>query len=100
MAEKKILKELREVLIEVCGKNFDQGSGYFQETVILKETARKLRIEMSGETACNLLTAWHELLAEGLIDPGVNLDNPNLPFLHLTEKGMKYFKKKRPDPGW
>ena len=99
MSEKKGAKEFRDALVEVCTSHFDRGLGYFQESVILKQTARRLNVDSSGEEACQLLTAWHALLAEGLISPGVNLDNPGLPFLHLTSKGMKAFKKKRMDPG-
>ncbi len=99
MSEKTLNKKFRDTLVEVCTSNFDQGLGYFQESVILKQTARRLNVDPIGEEACRLLTAWHALLAEGLISPGVNLDNPGLPFLHLTPEGMKFFKKKRLDPG-
>lgn len=90
---------LRNVLLEVAAASFEQGVGYFQQTVILKETARRLGMDHAGEGACELLTAWHRLLAEGLLDPGCDLDNPDLPFLHLTPKGMKLLKKKRMYPG-
>jgi hypothetical protein len=95
----KTLKALRDELLATASLAFDQGAGFFQQSVILKETARRLRIDNAGVEACELLTAWHGLFEEGLFSPGCDLDNPSLPFLHLTSKGRKALKKKTIDPG-
>jgi hypothetical protein len=45
----------------------------------------------------NLLTMevmW-ELIIQGVITPGLNLENPNLPFFHITEYGGKVIKEER-----
>jgi hypothetical protein len=45
-----------------------------------------------------LLTLWQDLFRTGYLAWGYNLDNPNPPFFHLTEKGRRWLEHFSRDP--
>lgn len=96
----KVEHPYREKLLDVAKKNFDLGSGYFQERVILKEVARQLGIDRDREKSCELLTEFHKLFdgEKALFSQGLDLDNPRLPFMHLTQEGKRVLGKREYSP--
>lgn len=45
-----------------------------------------------------ILTVWYDLFREGILSPGMNFDNPNLPHYHLTERGQAAIAQVSRDP--
>lgn len=65
-----------------------------QSGTVLREAARRL----SGVNQQALLTAFSDLFRTGHIAWGYNLDNPDPPFLHVTEQGRRALAHLSRDP--
>jgi hypothetical protein len=89
---------IRETVLAVVNEFSQQGSGYFQVNPILSEIAKRIGARNNSNIEQAILTHWHDLFRMGLIAPGCNLANPNLPFLHLTAIGRKALQQFSRDP--
>ena len=69
------------------GPTLKQGS-------VLDAAARKLK----GYEQQAILTQWGELFRTGLLAWGLNLNNPNPPFFHLTDRGRLALENATRDP--
>jgi len=67
---------------------------------VLREVARDLGIRgASGRDAqAGLLTIWYDLFREGYLSWGIDIDNPNPPFCHLTGRGRTFLSHISHDP--
>jgi hypothetical protein len=92
------LSRLRQTMLELVEYHSRQGSGYFQSKAILNAVAEQLNAFNNPEAERAILTLWHDLLRGGLIAPGCDLANPDLPFLHLTASGRKALENVSRDP--
>jgi len=91
-------ERIREVLLKVVDEYAPQGPANFQEDPILREAARRLGIRRDEDSEQALLTAWHDQFREGHLAWGLNLDNPNAPFCHVTSKGRETLGNMSRDP--
>jgi hypothetical protein len=91
---------IRQTLLEVCNDaaaRAERGSGQFQSLTVLRETARRLGVgSLDQEQA--LLTAWADLFRLGVLAWGYNLNNPDPPFVHLTDAGRRTLSNLSRDP--
>ena len=78
--------ELEAALLNLAKDHLDQGPGYAQETVVLREAARQFGIGSDLKEQQRLLTVWHELFRNGTLSWGYNIDNPTSPFFHLADR--------------
>jgi len=74
---------MEEVLLGIARDCIEQGPGFAQETVVLREAARRLQLGDDLKQQQRLLTAWHNLFRNGLLSWGYNVENPSPPFFHL-----------------
>jgi len=79
-------QQLEETLRDMAIEFFHQGPGYSQETVVLREAAKRLGIGHDIREQQRLLTAWHDLFRNGILAWGYDVDNPTAPFFHLAER--------------
>lgn len=77
----------RQVLLDVVNAHVTMGPGYFQAGPILQAASQRLGIKGNIEAEQVLLTIWHDLFRIGMIAPGYDLCNPDLPFVHMTDAG-------------
>jgi hypothetical protein len=87
---------IREVLLQEIEAQEEQlRTGHtLQKRGILDGAAKKL----SGYDEQAILTQFNELFRTGLLAPGLNLCNPDLPFVHLTERGREALGNVARDP--
>jgi hypothetical protein len=74
---------LEEVLLRIAADCIEQGPGFAQESVVLREAAEQLHLGQDLKAQQRLLTAWHELFRCGRLSWGYSVDNPSAPFFHL-----------------
>ncbi len=79
------MSELAEKLLGIARECIDQGPGYAQEPVVLREAAEQLQIRDLKEQQ-RLLTTWNDLFRDGWLAWGYNIDNPSSPFFHIAER--------------
>jgi hypothetical protein len=77
---------LKQALLEVAKECNDQGPGFAQETVVLRQAVEQLQIQNDLKQQQHLLTAWHDLFREGTLSWGYDVDNPASPFFHFAER--------------
>lgn len=87
---------VRETILSVVHE-FSSQEGNFQAGVILNEVRSRLNPRTVDEQQA-ALTVWHDLLRTGILAPGFDFSNANLPFIHLTEKGRKALEHLSRDP--
>jgi hypothetical protein len=78
--------DLEKELIDIAREYIEQGPGYSQETVVLREAAQRLGVGDDIKQQQQLLTAWNDLFREGVLAWGYDVDNPSAPFFHLAER--------------
>jgi hypothetical protein len=80
-------------------ERFANQRGFMQANSILDETSKVLGVGLADDPSQQiLLTVWHDLFRTGVLSPGHNLDNPNLPFYHLTAQGAAAMAQLSRDP--
>src|SRR5258707_1791835 len=91
---------IREVLLTEISRQEPQGytGRTLQQNSILDATARALGIRQNPEVEQAILTEWGELFRTGILAWGLNLSNPNPPFVHLTERGRQALQNLTRDP--
>jgi hypothetical protein len=81
--------QLKTIIFDTAVGCAEKGAGWAQESVVLREVMQRfikggrnsdLRFEQ------DLLTAWHDLFAEGKLAWGYDVSNPNLPFFHIANR--------------
>lgn len=91
-------EKIRNTLLEVIVEYSKKGPGYFQVKPILHETVTRLGLRRSEDGELAIITLWHDLYRSGHISWGLNIDNPDLPSVHLTERGRKALEHFSRDP--
>jgi hypothetical protein len=94
--------EIRELILEIAESNRPRGPGSssLQFNTIRTEIRSRMggsRLPQSFEN--EVLIQWHELLRTGYFAPGANLDNPELPFFIITDRGDRALERLSRDPG-
>lgn len=89
-------RAIRTTLLEVVQELCDKGTS-FQASAVLSAVAQRFTLKPDGFSEA-LLTAWYDLFRAGLVAPGYNLANPDLPFVHLTERGRAVLANLSRDP--
>ena len=78
---------LRDIILDAARTCYDQGPGWAQEGVVLREIAERHReIRDDLERQQEVLTCWHKLFNEGKLSWGYNLDTPNAPWFHFPRE--------------
>lgn len=81
-------KEITDMLRRVAEECSERGPGYAQQSVAVREAAKRLDIGSDLATQQELLTCWHELFRSGVLAWGYDLDNPGPPWFHFAEETM------------
>jgi hypothetical protein len=82
-------KQIRNAIYAAVTELHPKGAG-FQYPELLQNLRGRLEI-LSVEDEQAILDEVQVLFHEGLLGRGLGLDNPDLPFLHLTLKGKEHF---------
>jgi len=91
-------QHVKQIMLEVVARYADRGS-QFQANSVLGETAGELKVGHAHYAAHQaILTVWYDLFRTGIISWGLNLDNPNPPFCHLTARGAAVMAQLSRDP--
>ena len=77
--------KIREVILEVARRCADQGPGFAQEAVVLRQAADRLGISRDLRAQQRLLNVWSDLFKEGILYWGYDINNPGQPFYHFPE---------------
>lgn len=80
------LVDLSSELLHIAHEFLDQGPGFAQESVVLREAVERLGIEDDLERQQDLLTSWHDLFRKGELSWGYDVDNPSAPFFHRVKR--------------
>jgi hypothetical protein len=92
----KLRDELLRVIQELSAGSLSSGSHQNLQTGTV---LGKFDLQFEGrEKQQLLLTLWHDLFRTGYLAWGFNINNPNPPFFHLTERGMKSLENFSRDP--
>jgi hypothetical protein len=89
---------LRKVFLEVVDEYNKRGGGFFQSRPVLEEAARRLGISGNRAAEQALLTFFGDLFRQGVLAWGLDVANPDPPFLHLTERGRETLRQLSRDP--
>jgi hypothetical protein len=81
-----VATDMKNELLEVAKDCLARGPGFAQEYVVLREVAEKLRLIDDLEAQQAMLTSWHDLFREGVLSWGYDIDNPTVPFFHLSKR--------------
>jgi hypothetical protein len=92
------LSNARQVMLDVVNAHSGQGPGCFQSATILRTVSDRLGVGADVDAQQAVLTLWHDLFRTGMLAPGYNLSNPDLPFVHLTDSGRKALENLSRDP--
>lgn len=88
--------DIKQTLLQVMSEYAGQP-GYFQTGPILSEVKKRLNLRGEAQEQA-LLTLWGDMFRTGVVAAGYNLNNPDLPFCHLTERGRSSLKSLSRDP--
>ena len=91
-------RSIREMLLNIVQEQRiqiqQQQGGTLQQTAVLDAVWRHHK----GHDEEAILTAWQDQFRTGLLAWGYNLNNPNQPFFHLTERGRNALANVSRDP--
>lgn len=92
---------IRETMLQVISDLQPKGplDGSLQQTGVLMEMQKRLGITRNDDLELAILTIWNDLFRTGLLSWGHNLNNPDRPFFHVTERGRKILQQLSRDPG-
>ncbi len=94
--------DIRELILRVAQEQQPQGYGgpTLQQGGVLCEVAQRLGVQSGNpDLEQAVLTQWHDLMRTGYFAWGLNLNNPNPPFFHFTDRGRRTLEKLSRDPG-
>src|SRR5947207_15728083 len=84
---------IREALLEIVMEMHEaRRGGNLQESGILNAVSERLNITSTNPPSDYeevVLTEWTELFRMGILARGYNLQQPGLPFLHVTARGRQ-----------
>jgi hypothetical protein len=86
---------IQTTILEIVQKT---PADQLQQGSVLREAAKALNVERDIAKEQAILTCWDNLLRNGHLSWGYNLSNPNPPFVHVTEKGIKVLQAFSHDP--
>ena len=93
---------IREHILEIAGAMRPrtwQDAASLQQGSVLQRVSEKLNVFSDFELEQMVLTEWQELFRTGVFAWGLNLSNPNPPFFHFTERGLRAIDRLTRDPG-
>jgi hypothetical protein len=94
--------DIRETVLKVIQdlqpKN-PTGGESLQQQLVLNEVAKRLEITYQADLQLAVLVLWNDLFRTGYLGWGLNLNNPNPPFFHVTERGRRALERLSRDPG-
>lgn len=97
----KATADIREVLLKAIDANerkLGPGAALVQ-SAILDDVGRSLGIAHTPDQHIAVLTLWNDLFRTGYLGWGLNLNSPNAPFFHVTERGRTLLGRLSRDPG-
>lgn len=94
--------EIRELILEIAERNRPRGPG--GSNLQFNTIRTEIRSRMGGgrqpkSFENEVLIQWHELLRTGYFAPGADLDNAELPFFIITDRGDRALERLSRDPG-
>jgi len=90
------MHHIRQVILETVERR-SQGSN-LQTRSVLETALETLGLQRNTQNDQAMLTIWHDLFRTGYLAWGLNLDNVNPPFCHVTEQGRRTLKNLTRDP--
>lgn len=78
--------DIENTLLEVASEFCETGPGFAQESVVLRETAKRLNVNRDVKTHQMILDCWQNLFRQGTLNWGYDLDNPSAPFFHMASE--------------
>jgi len=93
--------DIRTIMLQVIQDQQPKGrtDAALAQNSVLGETKRRLEITPGLAIDQVILTAWYDLFRTGYLAWGLNLENPNPPFFHVTENGRHTLESLSRDPG-
>ena len=94
--------DLREVLLKTVHQHQEKalaGGGALIQSAVLDAVSRELGISHSPDQHLAVLTLWNDLFRTGYLGWGLNLNNPDPPFFHVTDRGRQVLERLSRDPG-
>ena len=93
--------DIREALLKIVQKMRPHGPNdpSQQQGAVLRRAAEELAVVNDHDLELAILTVWHDLFRTGLLAWGFNLNNPDPPFFHFTDRGRKTLENLSRDPG-
>jgi hypothetical protein len=74
---------MEEVLLKIARECIEEGPGYAQEMIALRQAAEDLNIGDDLKEQQRLLTVWQNLFRTGQLSWGFDIGTPNAPFFHF-----------------
>jgi hypothetical protein len=78
---------MKEKLVAIAKECIEQGPGFAQENVVLREAFKQIGLRREDlAQQQKLLTIWHDLFRDGTFSWGFDIDNPSSPFFHIADR--------------
>ena len=93
--------DLRELLLSTVQELEPNGRSVpnLTNTAVLEAVFIKLGRPYDENLHRDILSEWHELMRSGQFAWGLNLNNPDPPFFHVTSRGRQTLERLERDPG-
>jgi hypothetical protein len=93
-------QDIRACMLRVISESSPRrpGQGNLQSVGVLRDTYQRLGAPHDHLLEEAVLTVFHELFRTGYLAWGFNLANPNPPFFHVTEQGVRALSQLSRDP--
>jgi hypothetical protein len=93
--------DIREALLKIVQRMRPIGPNdpSQQQGTVLRRAAEELAVVNNHDLELAILTVWHDLFRTGLLAWGFNLNNPDPPFFHFTDRGRRTLENLSRDPG-
>jgi hypothetical protein len=78
--------DIREALLDVAKRCVDQGPGFAQQSVVLRQAAEQLGIPRDLKEQQRVLNVWYDLFKDGTLYWGYDISNSGQPFFHFPER--------------
>jgi hypothetical protein len=75
-------QDYEAAVLETAQEFYEQGPGFAQQSVVLREVGQRLRAATLEQQQA-ILSAWHKLFQTGKLAWGYDLDNPGPPWYHF-----------------
>ena len=93
--------DIREAIIQVALEQEPkhQSEPALSQTTLLEAVVKRLARPHDREFEQAILTQWHDLMRTGYLAWGLDINSPNQPFFHFTERGRRALGRFSRDPG-